>query len=100
MWADKMWRQTLRAVKHQSKDHDLFSQVPAHTKKELTAETVASTLGARIIRIYKCPEMSISKPLIQRLYFSHKRPIKLSTTRTWVKECFSIKHQLNYLVLG
>ena len=64
VWANRIWGQALHAVKHQSKDHDLFSQVPAHAKQELSAEIVTSTLGVRIIRIYKCPEMSISKPLI------------------------------------
>ena len=92
--------QALYAVKHQSKNHDLFSQVPAHAKQELSAEIMTSALGIRILRIFKCPRMSISKPPIQCLYFVQKRSIELSSTGAWGKRCFSVKHQLNYLVLG
>ena len=92
--------QALYAVKHQSKNHDLFSQVPAHAKQELSSEIMTSALGIRILRIFKCPRMSISKPPIQCLYFVQKRSIELSSTGAWGKKCFSVKHQLNYLVLG
>ena len=100
MWADRISGQAFHAVKHQSKDHDFFFQVPAHAKQELSAEIMTSALACGIIRIYKCPGMSISKPLIECLYFAHKRSIELYSTGAWGKKCFSVKHQLNYLVLG
>ena len=100
MQTEGIWRETLHPVKHQSKDHYLLSQVPAHAKQELSFKIMTSALVCGIIRIYKCPGMSISKPLIQCLYFAQKRSIELSSTGAWGKKCFSVKHQLNYLVLG
>ena len=44
-------------------------QVPAHAKQELSAEIMTSALVCGIIRIYKCPRISIRvKTLEAKLY--------------------------------
>ena len=69
MKTDGVWRETLHSIKHQSKDHYLLSQVPAHAKQELSAEIMTSALVCGIIRIYKCPGISIRiKTLEAKLY--------------------------------